>query len=171
MQIAKSVEKAFNLQPLPEDQRGAPKLAVLPVVRQGYGSVLQRAEPNPVDTNSAAVVQFQNADRDNLKQQMAMEVLAIIMGNPFFADLRTKQQLGYIVYGGVSNKEGVRSLVFTAQSSAADADVLTEKIFNFMEAFSLKDISDKQVSPPGKMGEEEDMHTCVTESLEGTPQR
>ena len=171
LQIAKSVEKAFNLQPLPEDQRGAPKLAVLPVVKQGYGSVLQRPEPNPVDTNSAAVVQSQNADRDNLKQQMAMEVLAIIMGNPFFADLRTKQQLGYIVYGGVSNKEGVRSLVFTAQSSVADADVLTEKIFNFMEAFSLKDISDKQVSPSGKMGEEEDMHTCVTESLEGTPQR
>ena len=34
----------------------------------------------------------QNAERDNMKQQMAMEVLAIIMGNPFFAELRTKQQ-------------------------------------------------------------------------------
>jgi len=145
VEIAKTVETAFGLQALPEDQRGAPKLAVLPVVQKGYGSVLQRAEPNPVDPNSAAVVQFQNAERDDLKQQMAMEVLAIIMGNPFFAELRTKQQLGYIVYGGVSNKEGVRSLVFTAQSSVADADVLTEKIFTFMNDFSLKDISDKQI--------------------------
>ena len=65
----------------------------------------------------------------------------------------------------------MRSLVFTAQSSVADADVLTEKIFNFMEAFSLKDISDKQVSPPGKKGEEENMHTGITESFEGTCQR
>ena len=84
--------------------------------------------------------------RDNLKQQMGMEVLAILMGNPFFAELRTKQQLGYIVYGGVSNKEGVRSLVFTAQSSVADADVLTEKIFAFTDTFSLKELSDEQIA-------------------------
>lgn len=91
---------------------------------------------------------FQNADRDNLKAQMAMEVLAIIMGNPFFAELRTKQQLGYIVYGGVSNREDVRSLIFTAQSSVADAPYLTDRIFDFTNSFSLKDISDEQVCPP-----------------------
>jgi len=145
MSIAKTVAGVFNLKPLPENERGAPKLAQLPVVSKGYGSVLQREEPNPQNPNSAAVVQFQNADRGNLKQQMAMEVLAIIMGNPFFADLRTKQQLGYIVYGGVSNKDGVRSLVFTAQSSVADAPYLTEKIFEFTDAFSLADISDEQI--------------------------
>jgi len=143
--IQKSVEDAFGFQALPEEQRGAPKLAQLPVVAQGYGSVLQRPEPNPANPNSAAVVQFQNADRDNLKAQMAMEVLAIIMGNPFFADLRTKQQLGYIVYGGVANREGVRSLVFTAQSSVADAPYLTDRIFDFTNAFSLKDISDEEI--------------------------
>jgi len=144
--IAKSVEAALRLKPLPEALRGAPRLAELPVAAKGYGSVLQREEPNPGDPNSAAVVQFQNADRDDVRQQMAMEVLAIIMGNPFFAELRTKQQLGYIVYGGVANKEGVRSLVFTAQSSVADADVLTEKIFAFMDEFSLENISDQQIS-------------------------
>jgi len=145
LSIAKTVASAFNLQPLPENERGAPKFAQLPVVSKGYGSVLQREEPNPANPNSAAIVQFQNADRENLKQQMAMEVLAIIMGNPFFAELRTKQQLGYIVQGGVSNKEGVRSLVFTAQSSVADAPYLTEKIFEFTDAFSLAGISEEQI--------------------------
>ena len=73
------------------------------------------------------------------------------MNDGFTASLTSEKfcQLGYIVYGGVSNKEGVRSLVFTAQSSVADADVLTEKIFTFMNDFSLKDISDKQVYERG----------------------
>ena len=145
LKMAKSVEDAFKLSPLPENERGAPKLAVLPIVSKGFGSVLQREEPNPVNPNSAAIVQFQNADRENIKTQMAMEVLAIIMGNPFFADLRTKQQLGYIVYGGVSNKEGVRSLIFTAQSSVVDAPYITDRIFDFTEAFSFEGISDKQI--------------------------
>ena len=74
-----------------------------------------------------------------------------MMNDGFTASLTSEKfcQLGYIVYGGVSNKEGVRSLVFTAQSSVADADVLTEKIFTFMNDFSLKDISDKQVYERG----------------------
>ena len=46
---------------------------------------------------------------------------------------------------GVANREGVRSLVFTAQSSVADAPYLTDRIFDFTNAFSLKDISDEQV--------------------------
>ena len=63
LDIASSVEKAFKLKPLPEEERGAPKLARLPVVREGIGSVLQLAEPNPANPNAAALVQFQNADR------------------------------------------------------------------------------------------------------------
>ena len=59
LKIQESVEKAFNFQALPEDERGAPKQAQLPVVAKGYGNVLQRPEPNPANTNSAAVVQFQ----------------------------------------------------------------------------------------------------------------
>jgi insulysin len=148
LDMAKAVEEALALKPLPEELRGAPKLAKLPLVQSLYGNVLQREEPNPANPNSATIVQFQNADRENLKTQMAMEVLAIIMGNPFFADLRTKQQLGYIVYGGVSNKDGVRSLIFTAQSSVVDAPYITDRIFDFTENFSLKSISDDQVREP-----------------------
>ena len=61
------------------------------------------------------LVQLQNGDRDDIQQQLAMEVLGSMMASPFFTDLRTNQQLGYIVNGGCSGREGVRSLVFSVQ--------------------------------------------------------
>ena len=46
-----------------------------PVVSKGFGSVLQREEPNPVNPNSAAILQFQNADRENIKTKMGVRSL------------------------------------------------------------------------------------------------
>ena len=63
-----------------------------------------------MNPNSAAILQFQNTDRDNIKTQM-----------------------------------GVRSLIFTAQSTVVDAPYITDRIFDFTEAFSLEGISDKQI--------------------------
>jgi secreted Zn-dependent insulinase-like peptidase len=37
-----------------------------------------------------------------MRGQLAMEVLGSIIANPFFTELRTKQQLGYVVNAGVS---------------------------------------------------------------------
>ena len=59
-----------------------------------------------MNPNSAAILQFQNTDRDNIKTQM-----------------------------------GVRSLIFTAQSTVVDAPYITDRIFDFTEAFSLEGIS------------------------------
>jgi secreted Zn-dependent insulinase-like peptidase len=93
-------------------------------------------EPNPADPNSAVHVQFQNMLQGDLKQQMAMEVLGSIVEAPFYADLRTKQQLGYIVSAGVRQEKQVRSLVFVVQSSFADALYLSDKVFAFLADFA-----------------------------------
>ena len=66
---------------------------------------------------------------------MALEVLAAILEAPFYGELRTKQQLGYIVSSGVKQQREVRSLVFTVQSGFADAVYLTERVFAFLNAF------------------------------------
>jgi secreted Zn-dependent insulinase-like peptidase len=44
---------------------------------------------------------------------MAMEVLASMLQQPFYAELRTNQQLGYIVAAGVRAQNDVRSLTLT----------------------------------------------------------
>jgi len=46
---------------------------------------------------------------------MAMLVLSAILEQPFYQDLRTKQQLGYIVFATYREDEGPRSLVFIVQ--------------------------------------------------------
>jgi len=71
---AQKVVDAFALQPLAEVERGAPKFFQLPVTREGYGNVLVRQEPNKENGNSAVLVQFQNGAREDLRQQLAMEV-------------------------------------------------------------------------------------------------
>ena len=44
-------------------------------------------------------------------------LLSQLVDQPFYAELRTKQQLGYIVGSSVTESEGVRGLVFSVQSS------------------------------------------------------
>ena len=63
-----------------------------------------------MNPNSAAILQFQNTDRDNIKTQM-----------------------------------GVRSLIFTAQSSVVDAPYITDRIFDFTEAFSRRGCRDASI--------------------------
>ena len=145
LRCALEVAEAFSLQPLDQGHRGAPKSVQLPLTPHGHGYVLRRQEPNTQNPNSAVLVQFQHGNRDAIKEQLCMEVLGSMVGNPFFTSLRTKQQLGYVVSAGVQNREGVRSLVFTVQSGVADTSTLTEKIFEFVQSFSLDDFSDEQI--------------------------
>ena len=141
---AREVAAAFDVLPLDLEERGMPRFVRLPVTREGIGNVLIRAneESNAnsavlvqvslacqrallrgsfagpfrrTHDNSAVPVQLQNGDRDDIQQQLAMEVLGSMMASPFYTDLRTNQQLGYIVNGGCSGREGVRSLVFSVQ--------------------------------------------------------
>jgi insulysin len=145
LQSALEVAAAFDLKPLSLEERGMPRFVRLPVTREGIGNVLIRVNEES-NANSAVLVQFQNGDRDDIQQQLAMEVLGSMMASPFFTDLRTNQQLGYIVNGGCSGREGVRSLVFSVQSSIADASYLTDKVFDFIDGFSLDTFSDRRIA-------------------------
>eukprot|EP00283_Hemiselmis_rufescens_P014323 CAMPEP_0173441206 /NCGR_PEP_ID=MMETSP1357-20121228/23831_1 /TAXON_ID=77926 /ORGANISM="Hemiselmis rufescens, Strain PCC563" /LENGTH=1140 /DNA_ID=CAMNT_0014406771 /DNA_START=93 /DNA_END=3515 /DNA_ORIENTATION=+ len=130
---------------LAERDRAEPRLVKVPVVNSGYGSLLNREEPNPANPNSAVIVKCQSSDRD-IKVQLAWEVLASMMEQPFYNSLRTQQQLGYIVASGTSVEEGLRSLAFTVQSSVADTSYLTSAVLTFVEEFKkpLADTSEQE---------------------------
>jgi len=135
--MVKSVELALNFTELKISDQARTDVYEIPLSPKSMGSVIRTKEPNVADANSAAMVQFQHRDQD-LSQQMALEALASIIEQPFYKELRTKQQLGYIVTSGVKVQRDVRSLVFTVQSSVADAVYLTDKIFAFVDAFATE---------------------------------
>lgn len=133
--MVQRVESAFSFTPVPPERRAGNKVVELPVGRSGYGQMLVQPDPNAGEVNSAVLVQFQNPS-ESLKEQMAMLVISSVIDQPFFADLRTKQQLGYIVGSSARAAEDVTSLTFTVQSAVADATEVTKRIFAFVDGFA-----------------------------------
>ena len=80
--------------------------------------------------------------------QMAMEVVGAIIGQPFYHDMRTRQQLGYVVFADVRQCEpgGARVLDLVIQSSAADPPDLSRRAIHFAESFlaTLEALPDEQ---------------------------
>ena len=106
----------------------------LPAAPRGLGSVLQLREPNAENDNSAVHVQFQVPNPSD-RERAALELLSSAIEEPFYDDLRTKQQLGYLVFSGVKEQERNGALVFVVQSAVRDPLYLTDAVFGFVAAF------------------------------------
>lgn len=59
-------------------------------------TVIALADPNPEDPNSALLTHIQ-MENTTARNAALMTILRSLMGEPLFAELRTKKQLGYIV--------------------------------------------------------------------------
>ncbi|CAN0120298.1 unnamed protein product [Ectocarpus sp. 6 AP-2014] len=120
--------------PLPEDKRPETKIVRLPQTPKGCGSLLRRPEEDESNDNSAVQLLFQVSDR-SLESQVLAEVLMATIEEPFYNSLRTKQQLGYMVFSGVSRVEGVRFMYLTVQSAERSAPYLTDRCLEFVQEF------------------------------------
>ena len=99
------------------------------------------AEPNPADENSVSYVMLQSLDMSE-KAHMLIELLSSIVAEKFYDDLRTKQQLGYIVSSGLRGLANTRTLSFIVQSNVAPSAKLSVSIFKFLDSVE-KDILQK----------------------------
>lgn len=90
------------------------------------------SEPNPENGNAASLVAIQCLSEDP-KEQVLMELVSSIVAEPFYEDLRTRQQLGYIVSSGVKPVGKTKSLGFIVQSSTAKNEKLTSEILKYMD--------------------------------------
>merc|ERR1712188_362832 len=109
---------------------GLHALMVVIIVRRGIELKIK----NPMKTmiTHAPPFYFQVPSRE-IKDYMMLELLSEVIDQPFYDDLRTKQQLGYIVGSGAKNREGVLSLVLTAQSNVVDGEELTNRVETFLK--------------------------------------
>jgi secreted Zn-dependent insulinase-like peptidase len=137
------VDRAFPFGSLEKEKRAHRSVLKQPLSLQpqyrdvgadGYndgGTLLTNEGPNPQDINSAATFYFQLPSR-RVQDLVLLELLSDALEQRFYDSLRTKQQLGYIVYSGLKDQEGVPSLALTVQSSLLGGVQIGERIEAFV---------------------------------------
>ena len=115
---------------LSADQIPRRRTRILPV-----GRVLRQfTAPNPDELNSATEVYLQ-IGMDEGDDWLLLALLSQLLEQPFYGELRTKQQLGYIVQSGVTESDGVRALLFSVQSSVLQPPQVEERIDTFLQSY------------------------------------
>merc|ERR1711871_136941 len=75
-----------------------------------------------------------------VEDYLMVYLLGEILERPFFFELRTQQQLGYIVGSGTSFVKAIPSLVFTVQSAVVDGDELCNRIESWLSNDAIQEI-------------------------------
>lgn len=89
-----------------------------------------------IDNNdSALLVYFQGSDR-SYASRARFSLLAQVLESPFFEDLRTENQLGYIVFASPFSLLEVPGLAFTVQSPIADPIELNTYVERFIDGYA-----------------------------------
>lgn len=101
--------------------------------------ILCSLEPNSENGNAASYVSIQGLSEDP-KEHVLMEIIGAIVSEPFYEDLRTKQQLGYIVSAGVRAVGKTKSLGFIVQSASAKNEKLTSEILKYLDGVRSRNL-------------------------------
>ena len=126
--------KTINASQYPARLKALP----LPITSPGTNPTrLSISEPNPSNNNAASHITLQclhTSERDHV----LIEVLSAIIEEPFYDDLRTKQQLGYIVSSGVKAVDQTRSLSVIVQSNVVSAEQITSAMVKFLDSVNTE---------------------------------
>ncbi len=86
------------------------------------------------DVNSAVDVYFQ-VGPESVEQSVTLDMIQQILEKPFYHQLRTIEQLGYLVWSGYRSSNKVDGFNFIIQSSSREPVYLQERIDNFIKNF------------------------------------
>jgi insulysin len=132
--LVTTIDKALAFQPISAGEY-PPELQPLPLPQSPANAMVTRlsiSEPNEENGNAASYVAIQSLSEDP-KEHVMIELVSSIVAESFYEDLRTRQQLGYIVSSGVRPVGKTKTLGFIVQSSTAKAEKLTKEIFKFLD--------------------------------------
>ncbi len=95
--------------------------------------------------DSVYTLYLQAADR-NLRNRATISLLTQILDAPFYSDLRTEKQLGYIVFSNPVSLLEVPGVMFLIQSPVADPATLHGHVTDFLQGFSktMQEMSAKE---------------------------
>ena len=117
---------------LSADQIPRRRTRILPV-----GRVLRQfTAPNPDELNSATEVYLQ-IGMDEGDDWLLLALLSQLLEQPFYGELRTKQQLGYIVRTLTRSRSGTFGLAMAVQSKKKDAREVGDRMLDFISSFHI----------------------------------
>eukprot|EP01101_Sappina_pedata_P000854 TRINITY_DN11001_c0_g1_i1.p1 TRINITY_DN11001_c0_g1~~TRINITY_DN11001_c0_g1_i1.p1 ORF type:complete len:972 (+),score=420.53 TRINITY_DN11001_c0_g1_i1:59-2917(+) len=132
--ISKTVESQLSPKALLEVEKPATRVVNIPA---GKHFVFRVKNENPNNKNSSIFLFYQNGP-ESIETTSKLDVLAQIIREPAFDQLRTKEQLGYIVWAGSANLDGVEGVRVIIQSSVYSAGHLHERSVAFLSQFRQK---------------------------------
>ncbi|MDH5751209.1 MAG: insulinase family protein [Deltaproteobacteria bacterium] len=119
----------LNARALPESQKRRPSVRALPA-----SADLVFTHRLPV-SNSLGQVYFEVGETDPTLRG-ALLIIGRKLGESFYHELRTRQQLGYLVWAGMGQREKTLSLLMLIQSEQYSADSLLQRMNAFTRAFA-----------------------------------
>ena len=78
---------------------------------------------------------------DDDDQKAIAGILQQLLAQPTFYQLRTVEQLGYVVKGSVFQYKRMMHFSILVQSSAKDADYLEHRVNEFLESYTKKEVA------------------------------
>lgn len=118
--IASMVKRPSWVTPRPAPENAAVE-EVMPVVHVKRPVEVRSLNPRPGDPNDVAVVIILHGVSD-VPSRCILNLASSLLGTAAFDNLRTQQQLGYVVGGGMSSISNVLFMRVVVQGTKVDAD-------------------------------------------------
>eukprot|EP00054_Salpingoeca_dolichothecata_P024316 m.165377 g.165377 ORF g.165377 m.165377 type:complete len:1017 (+) comp24972_c0_seq1:250-3300(+) len=120
-----------TLHSAPPAKRYQPRVVQL---QPGSTYVFREKEPDPNQVNSA-IKSYYQLDFPEVGTTAKLSLLSQMIKAPCFAQLRTKEQLGYIVFSGISRLNGIDGFYVTVVSNVMDPAGLNDRVEEFLTNF------------------------------------
>ncbi|ORX53679.1 hypothetical protein DM01DRAFT_1336212 [Hesseltinella vesiculosa] len=127
--IVRNAETMIQPRPLSASQFVSNRSVLLP---EGHSYTYQLAVADAKDVNSAVEFYMQVCDCTNVPLRTRLSLMSQIAQEPCFNQLRTKEQLGYIVLSGIRSHVGTNGLRVIVQSER-DTVYLENRILDFLD--------------------------------------
>ena len=137
-EVMNGVKDTLGYKPLARSEFTINRTSKFPVE---YEVLTRQAHPNIHDNNSAICLSFQLGLRGDWKRDVVIDLLSEILSEPTFHELRTVQQLGYMVFQGLETVGNTREMSFVVQSADVGAEELLRRVRQFLVDFSAKHLS------------------------------
>lgn len=141
LRMGNDIRSTFQYKKLKKDPVGEFKIVRLPKGRDIY---IRERNNDSLDDNSAVEVLYQLGTRPQIDSVPLLSFLASILDREIYNELRTRQQLGYIVGVDVKQKHEVYFLRLFIQSPRRDVDQLFDSIDLFLDGFVRKTLEQIQ---------------------------
>jgi len=125
------LEAALKAAPLLPSQYPEARLVQLPILSE---HVAQLEGLNKDDMNSA-ILNYYQIGPENIEEDVVIDLLAQIIKEPFYNQLRTIEQLGYLVWSGIRSENGIQGFRAILQSQVKDPVGLDERVESFLLEF------------------------------------